>query len=187
MNSKTSTLGSTMPQSHDTYDSRSILLHWLTAVLVVGLWIAGQIIDFFPRGTPRVTMRSLHITFGLLLGIVLIVRVAWRRSGGAKLAPADPGTLGRVAVGVHHLLYALVAVTVVIGITSVWVRGDTLFNLFTVPAFDPSDKQLRRTVVEFHELAANTLLIVAGLHAAAALWHHYVRKDRVMRRMWPSA
>lgn len=176
-----------MPQSHDTYDSRSILLHWLTAVLVVGLWIAGQIIDFFPRGTPRVTMRSLHITFGLLLGIVLLARIAWRRSGGTKLSPADPGMLGRIAVGVHHLLYALLAAAVAVGILNVWVRGDTLFNLFTVPAFDPSDKQLRRTIGELHELAANVLFIVAGVHAAAALWHHYVRKDGVLRRMWPSA
>lgn len=41
----------------DTYDSRTIFLHWLTALLVVGLWIAGQTIDFFPRGTPRMTAR----------------------------------------------------------------------------------------------------------------------------------
>lgn len=79
----------------------------------------------------------------------------------------------------------LIALAVVLGLVSVWVRGDTLFNLFTVPAFDPNDKQLRRTVVDLHELAASSLFIVAGLHAAAALWHHHVRKDGVLRRMWP--
>ncbi|HEY1090070.1 MAG TPA: cytochrome b/b6 domain-containing protein [Burkholderiaceae bacterium] len=45
---------------------------------------------------------------------------------------------------------------------------------------------MRHDAVEWHALAANSLLIVAGLHAAAALWHQFVRKDGVLRRMWPA-
>lgn len=168
------------------YDSRTIALHWISAVLVIGLWILGQCIDFFPRGTPRVTARSLHIAFGALLAVLLAVRLFWRfGGGGVKLANAASGYLGRIAVGAHYLLYALIAAVVAIGMWCVWVRGDTLFNLFTVPAFDPDNRQLRRDAVELHELAANTLLALAAFHAAAALWHHWVRKDGVLRRMWP--
>ena len=43
----------------DTYDRRTIVYHWASAALVLGLWIAGQCIDFFPKGTPRITVRSL--------------------------------------------------------------------------------------------------------------------------------
>lgn len=169
------------------YDSRTIALHWTSAVLVFGLWIVGQCIDFFPRGVPRDTVRSLHITFGVLLGAVLVARLVWRLHGGTKLARAASGYLGTVAVAAHYLLYVLIAAVVVIGAWCVWVRGDTLFHLFTVPAFDPGNKQLRHDAVELHELAANILLAVAGLHAAAAVWHHRVRKDDVLRRMWPRA
>jgi cytochrome b561 len=173
-------------QAPATYDARTITWHWLTAALVVGLWVLGQCIDFFPRGTPRVTARSLHITAGVVLAAVLAARIVWRIKGGAKLEAADPGVLGKLAVGVHWLLYALTAAVVAVGIACVWIRGDNIFNLFTVPAFDPDNKALRHDAVELHELGANSLLILAGLHAAAALWHHWLLKDGVLRRMWPS-
>lgn len=167
------------------YDARTIFFHWAGAVLVFGLWAMGQSIDLFPRGMPRVTARSLHIMFGVLLGLLLVARLAWRRGGGTRLAPAQPGLAGRLAVGAHHLLYLLMAATVAVGVAAVWIRGDTLFNLFTVPALDPGNKALRHDVVELHELGANLLLALALAHAALAVWHHRVRRDGVLRRMWP--
>jgi cytochrome b561 len=169
----------------DSYDSRTIALHWASALLVLALWIVGQTIDWFPKGTPRLGARSMHITLGVVLGLLLVWRLAWRRSGGTRLPPADPGTAGRLAVGAHHLLYALLALTVLVGLAAVWVRGDNWFNLFTVPAFDPTNKALRHDVVEWHGWAANVLFVLAGLHAAAALWHHRVLKDGALRRMLP--
>lgn len=169
----------------DTYDSRTVLLHWLSAALVLALWVLGQVVDFFPKGTPRITVRSLHITLGVVLAVLLVARIAWRRLGGTALAPADAGTLGKLAIGVHHLLYVLMLASVVAGLAFAWIRGDTVFNWFTIPEFDPGNKTLRHDAGEVHEFFANTLLIVAGLHAAAAIWHHRVLKDNVLRRMWP--
>lgn len=180
----TKTTTATLP-AH--YDSRSIRYHWLSAALVLGLWIMGQCIDFFPKGDARITARSLHISFGIVLGLLLVLRLAWRRNAAAaKLPPAQAGLPGRLAIGVHHLLYLLLAATVLIGIACVWIRGDNLFNLFTVPAFDPGNKALRHEAVELHELAANSLLMLAGLHGAAALAHYGWLKDKVLQRMWPS-
>ena len=152
---------------------------------MLALWLVGQSIDWFPRGTPRVNVRSLHITAGVLLALVLVLRLAWRRSGGVKLPAADPGPAGKAAIGVHHLLYLLLAGAVLAGLAAVWIRGDTLFNLFTVPAFDPGNKALREQAGELHELLANSLLVLAALHGAAAVWHHLHLKDGVLRRMWP--
>jgi len=175
----------TAPLAH--YDARSIRYHWLSAALVLGLWGMGQCIDFFPKGDARIFARSLHISFGIALGVLLVLRLAWRRNAAAaKLPPAQAGIPGRLAIGAHHLLYALLAATVLIGLACVWIRGDNLFNLFTVPAFDPGNKALRHDAVELHELAANSLLILAGLHGAAALAHHGLLKDKVLQRMWPS-
>jgi len=169
----------------DVYDTRTIALHWITAAIVLTMWTIGQCIDFFPKGMPRMGARSTHITLGVLLAVLLAVRIAWRLRAGVKLAPADPGMMGRIAVRVHYLLYALLVLVVMMGIASVWARGDTWFNWFTVPAFDPGNKQLAEDAVDLHGLAANTLLVVAGLHAAAAAYHHRVLKDRVLGRMWP--
>jgi len=167
------------------HDPRTIVLHWLTAALVLALWIAGQTIDYFPKGTPRVTARSLHITFGVLLALVVAWRISWRLRGGVHLPLSDPGVAGAAAVVVHRVLYGLVIAVVVLGMASVWVRGDTLFNWFTVKAFATANRDLREQVVDIHGLGANILLAIAALHGAAAIWHHVVRKDGVLRRMWP--
>jgi cytochrome b561 len=167
------------------YDGVSIALHWLTAGLVVILWTLGQTIDFFPKGAPKVDARSVHITLGATLGIVLIVRMLWRASAGRRLPLANSGWLGVTAKVVHYGLYLLVVVTVVLGIFNAWQRGDVLFNVYTIPKLIPGDLALKRTLEDLHGDFADVVLIVAGLHAAAALAHHYLLRDRVLRRMLP--
>jgi cytochrome b561 len=168
------------------YDRRTIVLHWLTAALVISLWILGQAIDWFPKGSLRVFARSTHISLGVALAFVLVARIGWRFDRRAvHLPPAGLGWLDKVATVTHWLLYGLLAVTVALGIANTWVRGDTIFDLFKIPAFDTSNKGLREAVEELHALAANALVIVAFFHAAAALVHHHVWKDDVLRRMRP--
>lgn len=168
------------------YDGKSIRLHWITAGLVILLWCIGETIDWFPRGTPRVTVRSLHISLGVLLGLVVLYRIWWRSTGGVRLPPAETGRLQTLATAVHFLLYLAVVGAVALGVANVWVRGDTIFNLFTVPKFDPANKPLRETVEELHELLAHSVMVLAALHAGAALAHHYLWKDQVLRRMLPA-
>lgn len=62
------------------YDNFSILLHWMTAALIILLWVIAQVIDEFSRGTPRMTMRSVHIALGVTLAVVIVVRLVWRAS-----------------------------------------------------------------------------------------------------------
>jgi cytochrome b561 len=169
------------------YDSKTIFFHWSCALLILGLWGLGQTIDFFPRGLPRVSARSTHILLGLVLWFLLVLRFSWRRKGGAKLPPAMTGVQGKLAIGAHHMLYLLMFVVLVLGIWTTWVRGDNIFNLFKIPAFDPGNKELKEWVTELHGWMANTLLIFAGLHALMALWHRFVKKDQVFFRMWPRA
>ena len=167
------------------YDRVSILLHWLTAALVVILWTLGQTIDFFPKGAPKIDARSVHITLGATLGIVLLARILWRASAGRRLPLANSGWLGVTAKVVHYGLYLLVGVTVVLGIFNAWQRGDVLFNIYHIPQLVPGDVALKRTIEALHGDFADAVLIIAGLHAAAALAHHYLLRDRVLRRMLP--
>lgn len=172
-----------MPRSASRYDNATIALHWLTAGLVIGLWGLAQVIDLFPSGAPRVAARSTHIALGVLLALVLAVRLLWRGTGGTALPPANTGMMGRLASAMHVALYVLVVCVVIGGIANTWVRGDSIYGLFRIPSFAPGDKAMRRLVGEVHELGANLILLIAGAHAAAALWHQYVVKDRLMARM----
>lgn len=168
------------------YDRRTIVLHWLTAALVVSLWVLGQTIDWFPKGTPRVFARSAHVSLGVALSLVLIARIGWRFDGRAvHLPPAGVAWPAKIATITHWLLYGLLVASVALGIANAWVRGDMIFNLFRIPAFDSNNRGLRETVEEWHALAANALLIVTFFHAAAALVHHFISKDDVLRRMLP--
>jgi cytochrome b561 len=172
--------------TQERYDRRTIVLHWSTAALVVLLWLSAQIIDWFPQGPSRVNMRSVHISMGVLLAGVLVYRIAWRRFAGARLPRVVSPALARFATPIHLVLYALLLAEVVLGLMNVWVRGESIYNLFAIPSFAPGDRALRRQINGYHEFVANTILIVAGLHAIAALAHHYLWRDGVLRRMWPS-
>jgi len=167
------------------YDRLTIALHWLTAVLVISLWLLGQTIDWFPKGSPRAIARSTHIALGVVLALVLIRRIWWRLADGVHLPQAGSSTLDMIATLTHKILYLLLVGTVLLGIANAWVRGDTLFMLVKIPAFDPGNTALRKSVEDLHSWAANVLLIVVGLHAAAALLHHFVLKDDILRRMLP--
>jgi cytochrome b561 len=180
----------------DRYDTFTILLHWTTAVLVVLLWAIASpdipmtagtsLIDFMPKGQPRIVMRSVHITLGVLLIVVLLIRLSWRASSGQGLPPAGQGHWWAAEKLGHYALYVLLAATLLLGLANVWARGDSIFGLFNVPSFDPNDRALRKTVGNLHRWAANALLTVAGAHAAVALFHHYVLRDGVLRRMLPA-
>ena len=165
------------------YDSKTIRLHWLTAGLVIALWCLGQTIDWFPCGLPRIFARSSHITAGAALALLLAYRMYWRLTAGLRL-PAL-GRLDHLARPVHLLLYVGLIAAVVAGLANTWVRGDNLFTLFRIPALDSGNRALRGQVEEVHALAANLLLMLSALHAAAGLAHHYLLKDGVLRRMWP--
>jgi cytochrome b561 len=167
------------------HDPATIALHWISALLVAVLWTIGQTVDVFPNGPLRIDYRSVHIVLGMALGAVLLVRLGWRLTRRETLPPLDHGVLLAIARVTHWLLYALLIVAVGLGIANVWVRGDVIFNLFQVPSYDPDNRALRHLVGGWHALAANAVLIVAGVHAAAALFHHYVLRDATLRRMLP--
>ena len=165
------------------YDPVTIGLHWATAALVAILWIMGQTIDLLPRGPFRQDLWSVHVVLGFSLALVLLGRIVWRLGKGRGLPAADPGWLHRVAKATHYALYGLLLAVVGLGIANAFVRGFDLFGFWALPQIGAP--ALRRPVNGLHELAANLTLVVAFIHAAAALVHHYLWKDGVLRRMLP--
>ncbi|MDQ0506087.1 cytochrome b [Xanthobacter agilis] len=164
-------------------------LHWLTVLAVLVIYGVTYLEAFFARGTPeRAMIWWTHISVGLVLILILALRIPNRLFGRM---PAPSAQLSRpVALAsevAHGLLYLLLIVTPLVGIYLAFLRGDavTFFSLFTIPSPVPVDRTFGRTVKEVHEVLANALVILALLHAAAAVAHHVVLKDDVLRRMLP--
>jgi cytochrome b561 len=166
------------------YDALTIALHWTIAVLVVEQFLGAQIIDWFPRGPLRVDARSVHIVLGVTLAVLLAMRILWRLTFGRQLTP-DSGLLNLAARFVHQLLYVLLTVMVLVGIVLVSARGDSIFGAFSVWSFAPGNRGVADWIGSLHNTLAWTIVAVASLHAAAALFHRFILKDRVLQRMWP--
>ncbi len=163
------------------YDGMTIAIHWVSALIVVSLWLIGQLVDFVPRGPVRSAIWSTHVTLGFTLAALLLARIVWRFTGGRRLPPADKGVLGLAATLGHFALYALLIAVVVLGVADAFVRGFNMFDLFHLPQI--GDRSWVRPINELHELAANAVAALALVHAAAALFHRYVLKDQVLARM----
>lgn len=174
---------------YPTYGSSQKAIHWVVFLLVIGLYGLTYAEDLFPRGDPnRDLVWWFHISFGLLLFALVILRVSLRLVYGAPELPSEMRPLERwLAKIAHLLLYALLVAIPVLGILLTWFRGDALsfFGLFTIPSPFLPDRPTAGFIKELHELCANLILALAGLHAIAALWHHFVRKDDVLKRMLP--
>jgi cytochrome b561 len=110
-----------------------------------------------------------------------LVVILWISGQTADWLPHGP--LNVYYWSTHVVLGFALALVIVIGlgITNAFVRGYNLFDLVSVPQL--GDKALRKPITHWHGLAANILLGLAGLHAAAALFHHYVLRDSVLGRM----
>jgi cytochrome b561 len=166
------------------YDRTTISLHWITAGLVVVLWIIGQTADWFSDSPLKTDYWSIHVVLGFALAAVIAWRMISRNSGGRRLPAADTGVLHGVAKATHYGLYLLLLAVVVLGIVNAFVRGYNLFDLVSLPQI--GDQAMRKPITHWHGLAANLLLGLVGLHAAAALFHHYIIRDGVLARMVPA-
>jgi cytochrome b561 len=170
------------------YDRWTIALHWLSALLVITLFASAYVWNNLPRGMPlRKELQSLHISMGILFTVVFIVRLFWRSTGGRKLAAMETGLQRILSKGMHHLLYLLLTAQVLLGYLLRWAQGEPFmfFGLFSIPSAFAPNKPLAEWFEWTHNYVAWTIIILAFGHAVAALTHHYLLRDDVLKRMLP--
>ena len=112
------------------YDNVAVRLHWLTAALVVIQFTLGQTWDWFSRSTHHL-MVVMHMSFGIILTLVIIARLLWRFVFRHHVASLESGWVRIASTAVHYLLYSLLATEAVLGFLSRWggERGDELFRV----------------------------------------------------------
>jgi cytochrome b561 len=173
-------------------------LHWLSAAIVLfglvhGYWMANMLAR--PQRLPHYHFHSLVLVY---FGLLVVIRIVWRLSEPSPEAPAGSATWERAAAHLGHLaLYALLIALLVTGYMN-WSAFPARFDparaaqmdlhilgVFKVPAVHT---QLDRSVFKFWENAHMYLSwVMAGLvvvHVLAALRHHFIKGNDVMRRMW---
>lgn len=172
---------SDMPQSHDT--TRRIV-HWGAALLVALAWGVGITMEELPRGAPRDLAMQAHYSLGLLVLGAAALRVIWRAVSPAS-RDAQPGWQARLALAMHAALVVLTVLLPLSGLLDRWARGRPVqvFGgwLVSPPFAIPGG----RLWGEAHEVLASLLLAAVAAHVAAALWHHFVLRDRSLVRMLP--
>jgi cytochrome b561 len=173
------------------YGAGPQLLHWLTALFVICGWLLGTFLDDFPKGPIRSSALIVHMTLGQCVIVFLIARLFWRMANPPPLPEATRfGWLQQaVAAFTHYVMYALLVAVPFMGILVQLKRGNPLpmFGVWDVASPWPTDRTLARTLLRVHEYLADALLILAGVHAVAALMHHYIFEDRTLVRMLPPA
>lgn len=170
------------------YGLVSILMHWLVALAVFGLfglgyWMVG--LDYY-SGWYK-TAPDLHKSIGLVLFAVMLLRVLWRWFSPPPASLPNHGRMTRLASKLgHSFLYLGLFVLMISGylISTADGRGISVFGLFDVPASLTSIPDQEDVAGLVHEYLAWALVIFAGVHALAALKHHFIDRDRTLTRMF---
>jgi cytochrome b561 len=174
-----------MVRSVDRYSTGAVWLHWVMALLVVVVGVLGLLHDSWPDESQSFWI-NVHALLGLLLFCLLLVRIAWRRRHAPPPLPADVGPLSRRAsYPVHLALYALLVTIPILGIiTFIWHGRAFNFGLFKVDFGVAKNHAIFHPTEDWHGYLAYALFTLAGIHALAALWHQFVRRDGLLARMW---
>ena len=163
-------------------------LHWLMAVLILLVYLAIEQRGLFPRGSGgRFAMMQSHFWLGLSVFALALWRLSLRtRHGAPAVTPPLPRWQSGLSRLAHVALYAFFIAMPMLGLATAWTDGKDLYLPFTqimVPPLLGEDKALAHTLEDLHGQIGEIFYWVIGLHIAAALYHHFVRRDDTLRRM----
>jgi len=168
------------------YHPISIGLHWLTLALLIAVYALIELRGIYPRGSEaRDLMKHWHFMLGLLVFALLLVRLparAFFRS--PPITPTPPAWQRWLAKAMHPALYGFLIAMPLLGWTVLSAAGKPVpFFGLTLPALVAPDDALAHRLEDLHGLIGTIGYWLIGLHAAAALYHHYAMHDDTLRRM----
>jgi superoxide oxidase len=170
------------------YSSLSIFLHWIMVALITAVYACMLLREYVPRGSDlREGLKTWHFMLGLLVLALIIVRIFARLVGrSSRRAPAPPPWQAWLAKTTHLALYAFMVAMPIAGWLILSASGKVIpwFGL-ELPALTGPSQALAGQVKEVHETVGTIGYFLIGFHALAALYHHYVARDDVLRRMMP--
>lgn len=168
------------------YDGVARLLHWLTVALIVTQFAIAWTMPDIHRGTVPTGLIAWHLSVGVTILAVVLVRVVWRATHYEPPAPITLSpTMQAVSRVTHILLYAPLVALPLLGWANASARGWSvkLFGAFPLPPLTSTGSPLGRSLGDVHQTVAIVLLAVIGLHVLGALYHLLIVRDRTVHRM----
>ena len=171
------------------YTPAAKVFHWLTVLLLTVQVALGWTVPDARRHVPPALLNDAHMTLGFTILALIVLRLAWRFIAGAP--PAEPGTPAwqdALARLVHYGLYALVLLFAVTGWANATFHGWPIRYLGAIPlpGFFPGLSWVR-SFGHIHNLLVWVLIAAVAGHALAALYHHFIMRDRTLVRMLPQS
>ena len=173
------------------YDKVSMAVHWITALLMIGMVFFGEELIEVEDGATGTLLPSLHVSIGIaILGLTLF-RILWRMINPAPPLPASMAAWEVMASKVTHLLFY--AVLIAVPLTG-WLAfgefvaeepgmsGVTIFGMFPVPG---APSLFGGEAEDIHEIGSKVAMALIILHVLAALKHQFISRDGLMKRMSP--
>lgn len=161
--------------------------HWIMAIMIIGMIGYGWWMNHIPARPDRYFYRLIHADIGYLVLLLLFLRLLWRRANPVPALP--PGTsrwMRLFAIISHTALYLATFIVIMLG----WAHSGAAkrpytswFGLFDVPQFTSTDRAKEHLYEDLHIYGAYILLALIGLHLAAALYRHFVKRDGTLQRM----
>jgi cytochrome b561 len=179
--------GDMIRNTQDAWGWPAVVLHWVIALLVIGLFGFGLWMKEVPARPDRPFYYAIHASIGITVLALMVVRfVWWLRNATPVLPEGTPDWQSRVSKISHRLLYTLTFATLVIG----WLLSGTmrqplepmLFGLIPIPQI-LEGRTFHSPLGFAHEYLAYALIALVVVHAGAALYHHFIQRDDVLRRM----
>ena len=169
------------------YGTLSIALHWIMAVALIGMyWVGDYMVDLTYYDKLYHTLPYWHKSVGVILGLALLLRLAWMYSH------TRPEPLATISAQNHALakwghmgLYALLVLLIISGylISTTKGKGIEVFGLFEIAAWLPESTERGELAGKIHEWGAKAFILLVIVHASAALLHHFYWKDATLKRM----
>jgi len=175
-----------LPTAATYYDAAGKAFHWTVVALLACQFVTALLLPQIELDTPLDTMINLHFNFGLAILVVMAVRLIHRRMRPVSVAPgAAPAWERMLALATHRLFYAILLIGPFLG----WIAASAhsvsvrLLGVVALPALAPRKAEWGFIAGDIHGYAMWALLALIGMHGSAALHHHYVLRDGVLRRM----
>jgi cytochrome b561 len=169
------------------YGTTAKTFHWLIVTLLVVQYPIGWLMPDIHRGDTPGSAMTFHVSFGIVILLLIVLRLAWRLTHPVAPEGSLPAWQRLTSEFVHRALYALVLATTLTGWLFASFRGWSLsfFYITPLPMLASANPTANKFIDGWHQAAEWTLLAFVGLHAAAALAHIFVYRDRIMQRMLP--
>lgn len=170
------------------WGSLSKALHWLVVVLIITQWAIAERTEGLPLGMAKISALAWHKSFGITILMLAVVRLVWRWMNPVPDLTAETRPWERALAKLSHLLlYGLIFALPLSG----WIMSSaknfpvSWFKLVQLPDLVAPNEQLFQQMRQLHGVLFAVLVVVALLHIAGALKHHFIDRNDVLRRMLP--